>query len=63
MRGAAAGSGCLVFTGAGMLDGSPLIDIKPFFGPVDNQPDAVSGWLESKRAGTAEIRRSDSCFT
>lgn len=55
-------NGTLIFTGADMLDGSPLIDIKPFFGPVDNQPDAVSGWLENKRTDIAETHRSDTRF-
>lgn len=55
-------NGTLVFTGADMLDGSPLIDIKPFFGHVDNQLDAVNGWLETKDARIAETQRSDARF-
>ncbi len=31
-----------------MLDGTPLLDIKPFFKKYDNRLDAVSGWLEEK---------------
>lgn len=54
--------GRLIFTGADMLDGTPLIDIKPFFGAVDNQPGAVSGWLESKDKTLAETHRSDRRF-
>jgi tRNA-Thr(GGU) m(6)t(6)A37 methyltransferase TsaA len=50
------------FEGADMLDGSPLIDIKPFFRHVDNKPDAVSGWLESKDSDIAEKHRSDARF-
>ncbi|VGO16028.1 tRNA (adenine(37)-N6)-methyltransferase [Pontiella desulfatans] len=53
---------CLHFEGADMLDGSPLIDIKPFFRHVDNQPDAVSGWLEDKAPDIAEHHRSDARF-
>ncbi|MBN2703062.1 MAG: tRNA (N6-threonylcarbamoyladenosine(37)-N6)-methyltransferase TrmO [Pontiellaceae bacterium] len=52
----------LYFTGADMLDGSPLIDIKPFFKHVDNQPDAVSGWLETKEPTMVQTHRSDSRF-
>jgi tRNA-Thr(GGU) m(6)t(6)A37 methyltransferase TsaA len=52
----------LYFTGADMLDGSPLIDIKPFFRHVDNQPDAVSGWLEDKAPDLARQHRSDNRF-
>jgi tRNA-Thr(GGU) m(6)t(6)A37 methyltransferase TsaA len=52
----------LYFEGADMLDGSPLIDIKPFFRNVDNRPDAISGWLENKDADIASKHRSDDRF-
>lgn len=35
----------LIFRGADMLDGSPLIDIKPFVPEFDCRTDANSGWL------------------
>lgn len=54
-------AGTVTFTGADMLNDTPLIDIKPFFGPFDNHPDAVSGWLESK-GRLAETKRSDDRF-
>ncbi|WP_297092473.1 tRNA (N6-threonylcarbamoyladenosine(37)-N6)-methyltransferase TrmO [uncultured Draconibacterium sp.] len=50
------------FKGADMLDGTPLIDIKPFFRQVDNRPDAVSGWLDSKNDDLPSIQRSDDRF-
>ncbi len=53
----------LYFEGADMLNGSPLIDIKPFFRHVDNKPDAVSGWLEDKAPDLAATHRSDARFT
>lgn len=62
VRVSAVENGCLRFLGADMLDGSPLIDIKPFFGHVDNQPDAISGWLENKDKTLAETSRSDNRF-
>jgi tRNA-Thr(GGU) m(6)t(6)A37 methyltransferase TsaA len=52
----------LYFKGADMLNGSPLIDIKPFFRNVDNRPDAISGWLENKDADIASKHRSDDRF-
>lgn len=52
----------LYFEGADMLNGSPLIDIKPFFKQVDNKPDAISGWLEDKAPDIAEQHRSDNRF-
>ncbi|MBN2162592.1 MAG: tRNA (N6-threonylcarbamoyladenosine(37)-N6)-methyltransferase TrmO [Pontiellaceae bacterium] len=55
-------NGRLYFSGADMLDGSPLIDIKPFFKHVDNQPDAVSGWLEEKEDNIVKTHRSDARF-
>jgi tRNA-Thr(GGU) m(6)t(6)A37 methyltransferase TsaA len=33
------------FKGADMLDGSPLLDIKPFVPEFDNRDEATSGWL------------------
>ena len=50
------------FEGADMLDGSPLIDIKPFFRTFDNRPDAVSGWLEGKDEDDLKRVRSDNRF-
>lgn len=52
----------LCFDGADMLDGSPLIDIKPFFRQSDNRLDARSGWLDEKDATTVETTRSDDRF-
>lgn len=31
-----------------ILDGTPLLDIKPFFSQFDNREEAKSGWLEEK---------------
>ena len=36
----------LYFTGVDMIDGTPLLDIKPFVKYFDNQENVVSGWLE-----------------
>ncbi|WP_372775195.1 tRNA (N6-threonylcarbamoyladenosine(37)-N6)-methyltransferase TrmO [Mangrovibacterium sp.] len=51
------------FEGADMLDGTPLLDIKPFFRQTDNRPDAVSGWLDEKDELMAHNQRSDDRFT
>lgn len=50
------------FKGADMLDETPLIDIKPFFRQVDNRPNAVSGWLDSKEHDLPVKQRSDDRF-
>lgn len=36
-------------SGVDMLDGTPLLDIKPYVSPFDAPPDARLGWLASKR--------------
>jgi tRNA-Thr(GGU) m(6)t(6)A37 methyltransferase TsaA len=37
----------LSVVGLDCLDGTPLIDIKPYFATVDSVPDAVVGWSKS----------------
>jgi tRNA (adenine37-N6)-methyltransferase len=46
-----------------ILDGTPLIDIKPFYGLYDNRKEYFSGWLETiKDKSDALIIRSDTRF-
>lgn len=45
-----------------MLNGTPLIDIKPFFHGYDNRLDAVSGWLDKKGRIPVEKMKSDERF-
>lgn len=45
-----------------MLDGTPLIDIKPFFPKYDNRLNAKAGWLETKKGVPPEQLRSDNRF-
>jgi tRNA (adenine37-N6)-methyltransferase len=44
-----------------MLDGTPLLDIKPYVPEFDAYPDAACGWLENV-AGNARVVRSDERF-
>jgi tRNA-Thr(GGU) m(6)t(6)A37 methyltransferase TsaA len=39
----------LSVVGLDCLDGTPLIDIKPYFASVDSVPDAVVGWSKGGR--------------
>jgi tRNA-Thr(GGU) m(6)t(6)A37 methyltransferase TsaA len=39
----------LSVVGLDCLDGTPLIDIKPYFASTDSVPDAVVGWHETKK--------------
>jgi len=36
----------LFFTGVDMLDGTPLLDIKPYVKYFDHQDNTKSGWIE-----------------
>ena len=36
----------LHFTEVDFLDGTPVLDIKPYVKQFDSRPDAVSGWIE-----------------
>ncbi|MDD3079203.1 MAG: tRNA (N6-threonylcarbamoyladenosine(37)-N6)-methyltransferase TrmO [Paludibacter sp.] len=45
-----------------MLDGTPLIDIKPFYPRYDNRLNAQIGWLEKNKDLPLEKLRSDERF-
>lgn len=44
-----------------ILDGTPLLDIKPYVPEFDTQPDVQTGWLEQVRK-TVSQRESDDRF-
>jgi tRNA-Thr(GGU) m(6)t(6)A37 methyltransferase TsaA len=52
----------LYIEGVDMIDGTPLLDIKPFYPKYDNQQNVKSGWLECK--GNIDISKikSDARF-
>ena len=52
----------IYFNGADMLNGTPLLDIKPYFRQIDNFPDSISGWLENKNENLFKLKRSDTRF-
>lgn len=45
-----------------MLDGTPLIDIKPFYPRYDNRQEVKIGWLEKNQDLPVENLRSDNRF-
>lgn len=47
---------------ADMLDGTPIIDIKPFFPKYDNRENVTAGWLEKRLDIPVEKLRSDDRF-
>jgi len=40
----------LVVVGLDCLDGTPLLDLKPYFASTDAVPDAVVGWHAERRS-------------
>jgi tRNA-Thr(GGU) m(6)t(6)A37 methyltransferase TsaA len=55
-------NGCtLAVEDVDVLDGTPLIDLKPYVPAFDAYPNCRSGWLENV-AGNAETTRSDDRF-
>ncbi|MHA1243808.1 MAG: tRNA (N6-threonylcarbamoyladenosine(37)-N6)-methyltransferase TrmO [Candidatus Heimdallarchaeota archaeon] len=38
----------IIFTGADMLDQTPLLDIKPYNSDFDSYPEAKNGWYEKR---------------
>lgn len=51
----------LMVRGVDVLDGTPLIDIKPYVPPFDCREDATSGWMKASRS-EVERKRSDGRF-
>lgn len=45
-----------------ILDGTPLLDIKPYFRQFDNRPRAVSGWLDKHEGLQTDSQYSDDRF-
>jgi tRNA-Thr(GGU) m(6)t(6)A37 methyltransferase TsaA len=45
-----------------MLNGTPLIDIKPFYSKFDNRTNTKSGWLDNRGDIPAKKLRSDNRF-
>lgn len=47
------------FMGADVLDGTPLLDIKPYVVQFDAFPEAKNGWLEACVHGVASMKSDD----
>ena len=55
-------NGCvhgLVVSGADILDGTPVYDIKPYLPYTDSHPDATGGWTDSLDVPELSVRFSD----
>ena len=56
------GNGCihgLVVSGADILDGTPVYDIKPYLPYTDSHPEATGGWTDSLDVPKLSVRFSD----
>lgn len=53
--------GCLHIRGVDILDGTPLLDIKPYVPAFDAPQDVRSGWLEGARKAVSK-RKADGRF-
>ena len=51
----------LKISGVDMLDGTPVLDIKPYFAAVDAYPNATAGWA-TKGLEHTELHTSDDRF-
>lgn len=49
----------LTVSGADLLDGTPIYDIKPYLAYTDSHPDAFSGFALTNEAPKFEVRFSD----
>jgi len=45
--------------GVDILDGTPLLDIKPYVREFDERPGAAAGWLANARGRVATVRSDD----
>jgi len=52
----------LYVEGVDLINGTPLLDIKPFFQKFDNRPDTKAGWLEEKEQKVISLIKSDNRF-
>jgi tRNA-Thr(GGU) m(6)t(6)A37 methyltransferase TsaA len=53
----------LHIAGVDMIDGTPLLDIKPYFPDVDAHPDAKTGWMGDKLNRIGQHTVSDDRFS
>lgn len=52
-------SGSVVVAGADIIDGTPVLDIKPYLPEVEAKPDARVGWTSEVQASTVEVEWSE----
>jgi len=53
----------LVVSGADMLDGTPIFDVKPYLSYTDSHPDASGGFALQQTEGVLNVNFSDELFS
>ncbi len=53
----------LHFCGVDMVDGTPLLDIKPYFPDIDSHKTKETGWMKDKLRRFGRKKRADNRFT
>lgn len=51
----------LEISGADLVDGTPVLDIKPYITYADSHPEAASGWVDDVEKRTLEVRWAAEC--
>ena len=49
----------LCVSGADLVDGTPILDIKPYLPYCDSHPDAVGGWTDGLESGRLQVEFPD----
>jgi tRNA-Thr(GGU) m(6)t(6)A37 methyltransferase TsaA len=53
--------GTLFVSGLDLLDGTPVLDIKPYVPAFDSIPDAVTGWITQEHLGRLRESSREAC--
>lgn len=48
-------SGCLIVSGADLMNGTPIYDIKPYLPYIESIPDATNGWALSTKENVLSV--------
>jgi tRNA (Thr-GGU) A37 N-methylase len=51
----------LFVKGVDVLDGTPILDIKPYLGHFDCRPEATLGWLSEAWSDSSQSREQGGC--
>ncbi|MBY0554559.1 tRNA (N6-threonylcarbamoyladenosine(37)-N6)-methyltransferase TrmO [bacterium] len=52
----------LIFAGADLVDGTPILDVKPYLPHIESKPDARGGWALEVQKDEIQVEFSDSAM-